>query len=112
VDQKRNMADLPYVWRERAMDLAPYAPAAATAFEAAARELTEAIDAHENEPLTLDEAAEWSGYSSSQIRRLFPGQQTVPRGWLPKKPRKVARSNETQVSSRSQAVRDLLRSIS
>jgi hypothetical protein len=112
VDHTRtgDLSGLSAIWRERATHLAPYAPSAATAFEKAAEELTEAIDGYENEPLTLDEAAEWSGYSTSQIRRLFPGQQTVPRGWLPKKPRKVAWTDETQVSSRSQAVRDLLRS--
>jgi hypothetical protein len=113
VQQKRStpdMADLANIWRERALDLAPYAAPAATAFETAARELAQAIDAYENEPLTLEEAAAWSGYSTSQIRRLFPGQQTVPRGWLPKKPRRLAPVADGCVSSRSQAVRDLLRS--
>lgn len=107
-----DLSHLFITWRARAVDLAPYAPAAATAFETAARELATAIDAYENEPLTLDEAAAWSGYSTSQIRRLFPGQQTVPRGWLPRKPRRVAPPDPAPVSSRTQAVRDLLRSIS
>ena len=105
-----DLLELPAAWRTRAADLAPYAPAAATAFEAAAQELIQTIDAYENEPLTLEQAAAWSGYSTSQIRRLFPGQQTVPRGWLPKKPRKLAPAVDGRVSSRSQAVRDLLRS--
>jgi hypothetical protein len=106
------LAHLSTTWRARAAELEPYAPAAATAFETAARELATAINAYENEPLSLDEAARWSGYSTSQIRRLFPGQQTIPRGWLPRKPRRVAPPNPTPVSSRTQAVRDLLRSIS
>lgn len=106
------LAHLSTTWRARAAELEPYAPAAATAFETAARELATAIDAHENEPLTLEEAARWSGYSTSQIRRLFPRQQTIPRGWLPRKPHRVAPPDPTPVSSRTQAVRDLLRSLS
>lgn len=103
-------ADLPAAWRTRAAALAPYAAAAAAAFEAAAEELTRVIHAHETEPLTLDEAAAWSGYSTSQIRRLYPGRRTVPRGWLPRKPRRLAQTDPPRVSSRSQAARDLLRS--
>jgi hypothetical protein len=106
------LSHLSTTWHARAAELAPYAPSAAAAFETAARELATAIDAYENEPLTLDEAAGWSGYSTSQIRRLFPGQQTVPRGWLPRKPRRVAPPDPRPVSSRTQAVRDLLRSLS
>lgn len=103
-----DLLELSAIWRARSTDLAPYAPAAAAAFERAAEELRQAIDAYENKPLTLDEASAWSGYSTSQLRRLFPGRRTVPRGWLPRKPRDLALSSARAPSSRAQAARDLL----
>ena len=42
-----------------------------------------AEEAEEQVPLTL--ASEESGYSVSQLRRLFPGQRSIRRGDLPRK---------------------------
>ena len=61
-------------------------PAQADALEACCRELGEALTAHDLESLTIVEAAAESGYSASQLRRMFKGQHTVSRGALPRKP--------------------------
>ena len=62
------------------------APAQADALAACCRELEEALVAHDLERLTISEAAAESGYSASRLRRMFKGQQRVPRGALPRKP--------------------------
>jgi hypothetical protein len=62
------------------------APAQADALEANCRELEEALVAHDLESLTIPEAVKESGYSASQIRRMFRGQRNVTRGALPRKP--------------------------
>jgi hypothetical protein len=64
-------------WLNRADELDPYAPAAAEAYRRAADELRDAVRDHEMEALTVDEAAEESGFSAGHLRRL------VQRGKLP-----------------------------
>ncbi len=64
--------------------------------ERCARELAEALDTHDDEALTLAEAAAESGYSVSHLRRLIAqnklrdtaqvGPPRVRRGDLPRKP--------------------------
>lgn len=60
------------------------APAQAEALESVARELAEALEANDLEELTVAQAAAESGYSESQIRRLFGG-RSITRGALPRK---------------------------
>ena len=62
------------------------APAQADALEGCCRELAEALAAEELEALSIPQAAEESGYSESQLRRMFKGQRRIPRGALPRKP--------------------------
>lgn len=68
---------LPAAWRDRASKLEAYAPPAAEAFRAAARELEEVLEARAEELLTLDEAAEESGYSKRRLRELV-SEGTIP----------------------------------
>lgn len=87
---------LPDAWQARAADLERYAPPAAEAYRVAARELAEALQAAADKPLTLEEAAEESGYSKRRLRELVAdgeipnaGRKHVPRirrGDLPRKP--------------------------
>lgn len=63
------------------------APAQADALEACCRELEAALHEHELESLTITQAAAESGYSESQLRRIFKGRSTVSRGALPRKPK-------------------------
>jgi hypothetical protein len=63
-------ANLPSIWRTRATQLGPYAPAAAQAFTEAATELESALDEAEMEMLGLEAAAAYSGYSPDHLRRL------------------------------------------
>jgi len=62
------------------------APAQADALDACCRELETALTQHDLESLTIPEAATESGYSESQLRRMFRGQRHVTRGALPRKP--------------------------
>ena len=62
--------DLASAWKERAAQLAAYAPPAAEAFREAARELDEAIAALDGETLTLRDAAHISGFSADHLGRL------------------------------------------
>jgi hypothetical protein len=88
---------LPSVWRTRAALLAPYAPAVARAFAAAARELEDAFVGAKAETLGLHAAARYSGYSADHLRRLVRlgrlpaerrGRQLLfHAGDLPRKPR-------------------------
>jgi hypothetical protein len=70
-------ADLPARWRDRAGELARYAPAAAQAFRDAAVELEAALADTADEELSLAEAARTSGYSSRRLRELLAA-GTVP----------------------------------
>ncbi|MEQ1857237.1 MAG: hypothetical protein ABL963_12235 [Longimicrobiales bacterium] len=60
--------DLPRIWRGRADELRPYAPAAAEAFTRAAVELEESLHADGAEELTLAEAAQESRYAARTLR--------------------------------------------
>jgi hypothetical protein len=92
--------DLPATWRERSDELRPYAPAAAEAFARAADELAAAMRAADDEPLTLAEAAEESGYSARRLRELLAAgdvpnagrkhRPRVRRGDLPRRPNKAS----------------------
>lgn len=84
-------------WREVAATLRPYgAESAATALERCADELEARVMEWADEPLTLSEAAQESGYSVQHLRRLVTeglltdvaesGQIRVRRGDLPRKP--------------------------
>jgi hypothetical protein len=83
-------------WRARAAELAPFAPAAATAFERAADELAAALRDRDDRTLTLRQAATLSGYSADHLGRLIRagklrnvGRPHAPRvqpGDLPRKP--------------------------
>jgi hypothetical protein len=95
-----SIADLVPAWRERAEDLAPYAPAAAVAFSEAAKELEEALAQSQAEELTLAEAAAESGYSADHLGQLLKdgvipnaGRKHAPRILrrdLPRKPKAPA----------------------
>jgi hypothetical protein len=66
----RTLVELASEWRARAKMLRDYgAEAQAAAIEACAVELTDAIKTWQDEPLTLEEAAEESGYSYSTIQQ-------------------------------------------
>jgi hypothetical protein len=74
----RRILDLASEWRQKATLLREYgAEAQAAAIEACAVELTDAIRAWQDEPLTLEQAVEESGYSYSTI------QQKVAAGEIP-----------------------------
>lgn len=82
-------------WREQGAQIAPYAPAAAQAFRECARELFDALRAHNDAVLTLAQAAAESGYNADhlgrQVRaRRIPnagrkGKPLIRRGDLPLK---------------------------
>lgn len=57
-------------WGEMAGTLEPYAPSAAAAYRACARELEEARRLQEAEPLTLQQASALSGYSVDHLGRM------------------------------------------
>jgi AraC-like DNA-binding protein len=61
------------------------AVAQADAAETFARDLEEALEAHRLETLDVHEAARESGYSESQLRRIFKG-RPITRAALPRKP--------------------------
>jgi hypothetical protein len=74
-------------WRQAADTLRRHGAAQlADAKEADCQELEAALVQVELETLTIRKAASESGYSASQLRRMFPGQERVPRGALPRKP--------------------------
>jgi len=85
------------VWRGRADELRPYAEAAARAFETAAAELEAIAVEEEVTALTLEEAADESGYSSEHLGRLVregvipnAGRRRAPRIQRRDLPRKAA----------------------
>lgn len=80
------LAELRARWREDAAVLRRRgAGQLADSLEGCAAELETALAAEASAPLTVAEAAAESGYSAAQLRRLFPGQRTIPRGELPRK---------------------------
>lgn len=92
------LIDLPAAWRDRAAELEPYAGPAAEAFRRAADELDAALREAADEELTLQEAAEESGYSTRRLRELLSegevpmgpsgrkGRPRIRRADLPRKP--------------------------
>lgn len=84
------------IWRDRARDLYPYAPAAATAFTRAAEELEGLLRRQGHEELSLLAAARESGYTPDHLSRLIregkipnAGRRNAPRvrrADLPRKP--------------------------
>jgi hypothetical protein len=80
------LVDLVARWRAEADVLHRRgAPELGEALTSCATELAEALAQHEREELTIAQAAAESGYSASQLRRRFPGRQTIPRASLPRK---------------------------
>ena len=83
-------------WERRAQDLGPYAPPAATALRACARELEEALRSRDGAVLTLAQASRESGYSTRQLSRELtdgnivnvgrPNAPKIRRSELPRKP--------------------------
>ena len=89
--------DLPKEWREKAKTLRRFrAEGAASAFEECADDLDHALWVWREEPLTLAEAAEESGYSIDHLGRWVregripnmgrPGAPRIARSDLPCKP--------------------------
>jgi hypothetical protein len=94
------IADLLSRWEARAEDLAPYAAPAAEAFRRAARELEAELRAAGDEPLSLEQAAQESGYSSESLRHMVRdgtipnagrrGAPRIRRADLPRRPARTA----------------------
>ena len=63
--------DLVTGWRSHAGQIEPYAAPAAAAFRCAADQLERALQGAGAEPLTLEEAAAESGYSTDHLGRLL-----------------------------------------
>ena len=70
-------ANLPAEWREKGKGLRRFSEGAAAAFKECADDLDQAWRIWQEEPLTLDEAAEESGYTYSSL------QQKVAAGEIP-----------------------------
>ena len=90
------LGDLPKAWREKATELRRFgAEDQATTLEYCADDLEETWRVWQEEPLTLDEAAETSGYSYSSLEKRVrsgkipnvgkPGAPRVQRQDLPRK---------------------------
>lgn len=78
-------------WQQEAEILRAHgATEAANTKERDARQLQEALTQHDLETLTIREAAQESGYSQAQLRRLVSQGKLprggIPRGALPRKP--------------------------
>ncbi len=106
------LASLPQLFRQKAETLDPFSPPAATAFRQAAEAVEQALRESEMEPLTLQVAAQESGYSVSHLRRLLSegklpdaGGGRVLRRDLPRKPTRQLRTGPARVGSRLQVAR-------
>jgi hypothetical protein len=95
--------DLPVAWRRRAEELRRFgAEPQALALDVAAEELERALSTTANEAIPLSLAAEESGYSTSQLRRMVRqgklrnvgsnGEVRVLRSALPRKPGSPAKT--------------------
>jgi len=117
------VSELPSRFRERAQFLRSYAPdaeASATIWELAASEIESALLVDGAELLTLQEAAQISGYSADHLGRLVRsgrlpnhGRKHAPRvrrADLPMKPllRAVAQGRQLGSADRGQVVRSIL----
>ena len=80
-------ADLPAAWRERAVLMREDAvECVAGVYERCADQLVAALAQADEEPLTLRQAAEETGYSQRHLRRLGEG-GTLPNSGTPATPR-------------------------
>jgi hypothetical protein len=89
------VASLLETWRTRAIDLEPYAPAAAHALRVALSELADALNAAD-EGVTLREASHIGGYAVDSLQRMVAqgklpnvgrkGRPRIPRMSVPVKP--------------------------
>jgi len=97
-----SIVDLPSQWRGLALEFRQFAAlGAAAAFERAAEELEAALRRQDDDVLSASDAAQASGYSVEQIRRILrqqphlncgrSGKPAIRRGDLPRKPRVLAR---------------------
>jgi hypothetical protein len=93
-------------WRERADQLRPYATAAAAAFESAAAELEAAVAEEEATALSLEEAAEESGYSPDHLGRLVR-EGRIPNAGKKNAPRILRRSLPRKPATLRDAAQDL-----
>lgn len=117
----RYTRDLPAAFRERATMLRDHAAEqGAASLDWAASCLEQALLEEGEAPLSIAAAADESGYSCAQIRRLLrsgalvnigsPGEARVRRGDLPRKPMpRVAEVQAAGVLSRSQVAREIAR---
>ena len=98
-----SLAQLASAWRERAEELRSLAAEGqARAFERAAQDLADALAREREAVLTLEQAAQESGYSADHLRHLVAegtvpnagrhGAPRVRRGDLPTRPGKVRSS--------------------
>lgn len=95
-----SVAALLATWRTEAAVLRRRgAPAQADAMEACAAELEAALAAERAEELSIAEAHRESGYSVSQLRRLFPGRARIRRDELPRKGARAARGGMKLVAA-------------
>lgn len=107
---------LPTVWRDRAKSLRELAlEAVARAYERAAHDLEEALANDEGELMTLQEAAEASGYSADHLGRMVrngtiqnAGRHGAPRIRVGDLPRKVARAPDAPQIDATQIVRSAI----
>lgn len=115
-------ADLPATLRAKAADLRDLAlESVALAYEDAARMIEEALDSAQNEALTLQAAAEESGYSSDHLGRLVregkipnagrPNAPRIKRGDLPIKPKPRTPAVAQIPKSRHRSNRQVVQSI-
>lgn len=91
-----SLRDLVARWGDKATDLRRYAPEVANAIEDCASELSVALGAESDTPLTFAEAAAESGYSAEHLRKLVasgkienagrPNAPRIRRADLPIKP--------------------------
>jgi hypothetical protein len=94
------LADLSQNWRRRAEDLRPFAESAARAFEEAAKELQEALEATDGGLVNLSDASRLSGFAPDSLARMIrqgklenrgrPGAPRLRVADLPKKARTIA----------------------
>jgi hypothetical protein len=108
------LSDLPGVYREKAVLLERYSPAAAEAFREAAELAERALTESQLEALDLHAASRESGYTVPHLRRMLrdgtvpdAGGGTILRRDLPRKPGRL-RPPDADLGSRLQVARGVL----